>query len=143
MTKLHYGRAKGTNLRKQFPKEFNSFCAAKQRTNGQNPRGVRWYEGVEFRFNCFHDFLAAVGPKPSPEHTLERIKTSGHYETGNVCWATRIENNSNRRNNRLVTWESKTLTIAAWERLLGWGQNRLRSRLNRGWPIERAMSQIH
>lgn len=142
MTKLHYGRKQGVNLKKLFPKEFNSFSAAKQRTNGQNPRGVRWYEGIEFRFNCFRDFLDAVGPKPSSEHTLERIKSSGHYESGNICWATRKANNTNRRNSRLITWEGETLTVTDWEHRLGWGHNRLRSRLNRGWSVERAMTQL-
>ena len=139
MSRLHYGRKEGQNLRELYPKEFNSFSAAKQRVNGQNPRGARWYQGVEFRFNCFYDFLEEIGPKPTPKHSLDRIDTAGHYEPGNVRWATVEEQNNNRKNSRLITWEGETHSIRKWERIKGWRQNFLRKRLNSGWPVEKAM----
>lgn len=45
----------------------------------------------------FAAFLADVGPRPSPELTLDRINNDGDYEPGNVRWATRIEQNNNTR----------------------------------------------
>jgi hypothetical protein len=47
--------------------------------------------------NDFPAFLAHVGPKPSPAHSLDRIDNEGHYEPGNVRWASRSDQNRNRR----------------------------------------------
>jgi hypothetical protein len=49
---------------------------------------------------------ANIGPRPGgvtpggmPEYTLDRINVLGHYEPGNVRWATWSEQNRNRRSN--------------------------------------------
>lgn len=40
----------------------------------------------------FAAFLAHVGPKPTPQHSLDRWPNNdGNYEVGNVRWATRKE----------------------------------------------------
>lgn len=49
-------------------------------------RGVRVCERW---VQSFDNFLADVGRRPSPRHTLDRINVHGHYEPGNVRWATR------------------------------------------------------
>lgn len=57
-------------------------------------RGVRVCE--QWR-GSFETFLADVGRKPTPKHSLDRIDTNGHYEPGNVRWATQKEQIANRR----------------------------------------------
>lgn len=47
--------------------------------------------------NSFEDFLADVGRKPTPAHTLDRINSDGNYEPGNVRWATRRVQRINQR----------------------------------------------
>jgi hypothetical protein len=47
--------------------------------------------------DSFAAFLADVGPRPAPHLTLDRIDNDGHYEPGNVRWATRSEQQQNKR----------------------------------------------
>lgn len=45
----------------------------------------------------FQTFLRDVGLPPTPSHSLDRINNEGHYEPGNVRWATASEQAKNRR----------------------------------------------
>ncbi|MFJ5151393.1 hypothetical protein ACIQCF_07355 [Streptomyces sp. NPDC088353] len=47
--------------------------------------------------DSFEAFLADVGPRPSPNHTLDRIDNDGNYEPGNVAWRTYKEQAQNKR----------------------------------------------
>lgn len=57
-------------------------------------------------------FIAHVGQPPSDNHTLDRINNSLGYVPGNLRWATPMEQGSNKSNNRMVTFQGKTMTIA-------------------------------
>jgi hypothetical protein len=79
--------------------EYRSYSAARSRCTNQN--GDAWENyggrGIEFRFKSYEEFLAEVGRKPGPEYSLDRIDVNGHYEPGNVRWATPTEQVHNRR----------------------------------------------
>lgn len=45
----------------------------------------------------FHAFTADVGPRPSPEHSLDRTDNDGNYEPGNVEWVLARQQIANRR----------------------------------------------
>lgn len=77
---------------------YVSFLAAKRRCTDPHIIGYKDYggRGVEFRFDSFGQFFAEVGHRPKGM-SIDRINNDGHYEPGNVRWATRSEQRLNQR----------------------------------------------
>ena len=83
--------------------EYRSYQHAKQRCT--NPKFHQWKDyggrGIQFKFASFEEFYGELGPRPLGT-TIERNNNDGHYEKGNVRWATRKEQQANRRNSPKV-----------------------------------------
>jgi len=88
----------------------------------------------------FETFLNDMGMKPFPEASLDRIDNEGDYCPENCRWATREQQHNNKRTNRYVAHNGETLTVAQWAKRLGIPSNTIHSRLDRGWPVEHAMT---
>lgn len=88
--------------------EYRSYMAAKTRcVNPNHPYWERYGgRGIEFRFDSFEEFLNVVGRRPTLRHSIERINRDGHYEAGNVKWATSSEQARNRHPKR---WRKRPL----------------------------------
>jgi hypothetical protein len=80
--------------------EHNSYCNAIARcTNVKHPKyPIYGGRGIQFLFEDFESFYAEVGNKPGKEYSIDRIDVNGHYEVGNVRWATPKQQANNRRN---------------------------------------------
>ena len=88
--------------RMELETTLSAYHGAKQRCTNPNHDSWKYYggRGIEFRFTSFKQFLWDIGgPTPSPDHTLDRIDNDGHYEPGNVRWATRSVQAGNKRHN--------------------------------------------
>lgn len=90
-----------THGRSKSP-EYRSWRHAIERCTDPKNRAWKDYGGRGIRVcgEWLHDFaafFAHIGPKPSPRHTIDRIDNDGHYEPGNVRWATPHQQVANRR----------------------------------------------
>lgn len=136
----------GSNKTKcQRTPERAAWYGAQQRCN--NPKCPKYasYGGRGIRFceewsRSFETFLGHVGLRPSTDHSLDRIDVDGHYEPGNVRWATRSEQQRNRRCGQ-VTWQGRTQSVSAWAEERGIKAHTLWCRLFAWkWSVDDAMT---
>lgn len=104
-------------------------CRSPEDVNFSNYGG----RGIEFRFASFEEFYAEVGDRPSSEHSLDRIDTNGHYEKGNVRWATLPEQRRNQRRVRRICLDGQDHCLAEWAAIYNIIPNTIFSRLVDGW----------
>lgn len=122
-------------------------CVWDTNLEGYSARGITVCE----YWRVFLNFLADMGERPK-NRTIDRVDNDGHYSCGhcqqcvengwpkNARWATHEEQGNNKRTNRFITWDGKTLTITQWERELGMSHRFLYARLERGWSVKKAMT---
>lgn len=87
----------------------------------------------------FDSFVRDVGPRPSDHHTIERMDNAGDYTPGNVRWATTAEQARNQRSNRRYSFQGESHILTDWASIRGIHPDTLRSRMDKGWSIERAL----
>lgn len=91
-------------------------------------RGITVCQRWKDKENGYINFLEDMGRRPSDKHTLDRINNDANYSCGkceeclengwpmNCRWATMKEQCNNKRNNRTVSYNGKTLTATEWAR---------------------------
>lgn len=121
---------------------YQSWTAMIQRCRNPNAAGYRNYGGrgitICKRWLSFPDFFADMGARPK-DTELDRINNDGNYEPGNCRWATPAIQGSNRRTNRIFTFEGRTQTLSEWAREIGVNVTTLWDRVKRGMPFEQAI----
>lgn len=111
-------------------------------------------------------FIDEVGIRPGSDFTLDRIDVNKGYEPGNLRWATRTEQQQNRRDecrkHRIdLGWgtslytdakgrtmqkavitdaNGRSQTINEWAQELGLKKSTIVQRVDRNWPIEMILS---
>ena len=73
--------------------------------------------------------------------TLDRIDVNKGYSPENCRWVSMKEQQNNKRNNRLITYNGKTQTIALWCEELNLPFSTVKNRLNRKLPVEKVLSK--
>ena len=71
--------------------------------------------------------------------TIERVDNNRGYEPGNVVWADKITQGNNTRRNRFIVVHGEQMTVSQASRRFNTPDDRIRYRLNSGWPDELAV----
>lgn len=90
------------------------------------------------RWNDYSNFAEDMG-EPLRGATLDRIDNDQGYSPENCRWATMKEQSRNRRSNRRVTYRGETRALIEWAEISGINFGTLKSRLNRGWAVEKSI----
>lgn len=124
--------------------EYRSWKAMRNRC--ANPKshnyaiyGARGIQVCE-RWNEFENFLADMGKRPTPQHTLDRIDTNGDYCPENCRWAEPRVQANNRRTNKILEYNGRSQTLTEWANELGLSVATLGWRIANNWTVESALS---
>lgn len=114
---------------------YTPSCTA-YRTYGA--KGIRvckeWLESYE----AFRNWALSHGY--TDNLTLDRIDFNGDYCPENCRWVTMKEQQNNKRSNRFIEYQGLSLTTAQWAEKFGMTRGCLFRRLERGLPIEKALT---
>jgi hypothetical protein len=75
--------------------------------------GVQLYEPWRNRGRFIEDVLREIGPRPSLRHSVDRIDPRGHYEPGNIRWATPLDQKANQRQRCRILSDAEVRAIRA------------------------------
>lgn len=113
-----------------------------------NPKHISYpkYGGagvvVALPWHHFPNFKKDVGERPVSEFfSVDRFPDkNGNYTPDNTRWATRKQQQRNRRNNVFLTLGDVTQCQAAWSEELGWHPSKIKNRKRAGWSDERTLT---
>lgn len=125
-------------------KVFDAWVNIKQRTCNPNMRAWKRYGGRGIKVcdewkNDFIAFFNHVGNPPFDRAQIDRINNDGHYEPGNVRWATPKQNARNKGDNRIMTYNGKTATMAEHCEDLGLSEHVILGRMFHGHTFDEAI----
>lgn len=140
-------RSELTRIRtsKPYKREHSAWRTMVQRCHNRKNVSFERY-GSRGIFVCdewrlsFDRFIADMGPRPTPAHSIERIDNDGPYCKANCRWATRIEQAANRRNTATVIYNGHLCNVADLARVFGIELSTLHWRIESGLDVETALT---
>ena len=123
---------------------FWVWCDMRARCTSPRHKAYKNYGGrgisVCAEWASFERFKADMGPRPAGT-MIEREDNDGDYRPDNCRWATRAEQNRNRRNCIYVDLDGERVTLKEYCRARGLPYRAIVKRIqDRGWPIDIALT---
>lgn len=98
-------------------------------------RGITICDEWKDDFQSFYDWAMANGYK---EHlTIDRIDVNGDYSPENCRWVDMKVQSNNRRSNHIIEFNGESHNVKQWSEILGINENTIRTRIQRGYSIEK------
>lgn len=113
------------------------YCETNEEYASYGGRGIAVVEAWR---NSYEQFLADMGRRPSPKHSLDREDNDGDYGPENCKWATRLEQSRNCQNTIWLTLNGRTQSLTAWADERGLHAFTLRMRKQLGWTDEKTLT---
>jgi hypothetical protein len=88
----------------------------------------------------FETFISDIGWRPSIGLSLERRNNNWNYTPTNCYWATREEQENNKRTSRRLRFDGRVQTMAQWGREVGLHRSVIGTRLHLGWSVAEALT---
>ncbi len=126
--------------------EYHIWQCIKDRCLNPRARGYTGYGGRGIRVcdrwrDSFEAFIEDMGPRPSARHSIDRRDNNGNYEPGNCRWATRREQNLNKRNTVRLVYRGESRPLLEWCDMFGLGYGAIYDRIYKHkWSVERALT---
>lgn len=68
--------------------------------NNYGERGIRVCDAWRRNFKVYHDYMISLPHALEDGYSIDRIDNNGNYEPGNIRWATKHIQNTNKRKNQ-------------------------------------------
>lgn len=110
----------------------------------KNPNTKQWKDyggrGITLcqEWETYEGFVLDMGQPPAG-HCIERVNNAIGYTKENCKWATRKEQQNNRRNTTVLSYLGEKKTLIDWADIAGITTGTLRSRISNSWPVEEAL----
>lgn len=102
--------------------------------------GARGITVCERWRTSFLSFLADMGRKPTPQHTIDRKNNDGNYEPANCRWATAKEQGRNLRRSVYVEYNGERQLLMDVADRAGLNRAVIYGRLKMGWSLEDSLT---
>lgn len=123
--------------------EYQIWSDIKNRCLCKNGDDFKEYGGrgikVSEEWMSFENFYRDMGPRPSKDHSVDRIDNSLGYSRENCRWATRSQQGRNKRYNLTLTHQGQTKLVIEWAEEYGIYPTTLIWRVKAGWDSHRAL----
>lgn len=121
---------------------YQAWLSLRYRCN--NPTGKNsCYKNISYsnEWENFDNFWDDMGYEWREGLSIDRIDPSKNYTKDNCRWITMKQQMKNKKNNRILSFEGRSMLLSEWSESLGIKRTTITQRLDAyGWSVEKTLS---